>query len=534
MRHIMLHAALLLSVGAAPGQEESVMQITATVDFGEDRGQNFGTLFEARDADGHVLCGAGFAGLYNTAFRMDRYTLQFFVRADGGAETFETLPAPSEDGGNYLFDLDGRVYQFSWYRDQTARWWDEESGTWQVDESFGRHATRSGEGKMRVAGKVLQFRGGEAWYAGAKVLGKPTTGHYHHFYYALGHLVFFHNNRSGAPAFSRLYAVPWRPDQSVIDLSNAVTLDVKYPGETPFAIGQLGDEIINSSNLGGVYAFDGSRWNVLRTAQKGVSYQLYSMLNWYDKLLMAQYPTGNLFEYDGKQIRQLKDWPPMMPGVSNRARESQTTCIYGGDLYVGVWPWAELWRYDAQQSTWQFVRRMFERPAITDQMVHPWDDRIAEYNRTHETQVVGNGWGQRVTGLNPMGDALYISVSAKGCFQRDMRLEFLHDDKVWDAYRVVHRMRKPGCAAAAIRWTGSPTTLQFSVTADRLSIAQDGRELVSAPVVSSMTAALKDARLEWGTGMFGPLRGALRTTSVHPLLPADEPNHGRGRPTPGR
>ena len=35
------------------------MQITAKVNFGEDLGQNIGTVFEARDSNGQVLFGAG-------------------------------------------------------------------------------------------------------------------------------------------------------------------------------------------------------------------------------------------------------------------------------------------------------------------------------------------------------------------------------------------------------------------------------------------------------------------------------------------
>jgi len=518
MTRIAVIPLLLLSVcDVVQAQKQPIFQITMTVDFGEDRGQNFGSLFEARGADGRVVYGAGFAGLYNTRFRMDRFTLQFFIRgADDGAATFEKLPPPTDDGGTYLFDLDGRVYQFSHYHDRTARYWDGANGRWQVDDSFGRRATRSGEGKMRLAGKVLQFRSGEAWYDGRKILSKPEAGLYHHFYYANGYLVFFHNHRGGDPGFSRLYAVPWVPGGGPCDLGKAITLDVKYPGETPFAIGQLGGEIIDSSNMGGVYAFDGKRWRVLVEPDNKVSYQLYSMLNWYDKLLMAQYPTGNLFEYDGKRIRHLKDSPPVMPGVSNRAREAQTTCIYGGDLYVGVWPWAELWRYDADRKKWHFVKRMFQRPAITDKMNHPWEKRIIEYSKAHEKRIVYNSWGQRVTGLIPMADALYVSVSAKGCNKRDARLEFLRDDEVWNEYRVVHRMRKPGCAATAIKWIGKPTTLQFTVTDDRMSIVQDGRSLVSAPVTAALTAKLKDARIGWGTGMFGPLRGTIRSKASLP------------------
>jgi len=501
---------LLPIIAAVHGQEKPIMEITATVDFGEDLGQNFGSLFEARDADGRTVYGAGFAGLYNTAFRMDRFTLQFFVRDGDGKVTFEKLPPPSNDGGTYLFDWDGRLYQFSWYQDRIARWWNDETRTWEVDESFGLGAMSTGQGKMHVAGKVLQFKSGEAWYDDQRILKSPNVGYYHHFYYALGHLVFFHNNRGGDPAFSRAYAVPWKSENGNVDLSKAVTLELTYPGETPFAIGQLGGEIIDSSNYGGVYGFDGTKWKVIQPARKDINYQLYSMINWYDKLLMAQYPTGNLFEYDGERLRHLKDWPPRMPGVSKAAREAQTTCLYGGDLYTGVWPWAELWRHSAHDDQWHFVKRMFERPAITDKMTHPWSDRVSTYNKNHEKKIVQNSWGQRVTGLTPMGDSLYISVAAKGCFERDKRLEFLHDDAVWDEYRTVYRMRKPGCLAVNIQWTGKPTTVKFKVTNNRIEISQEDRSLGSASITEAQLSRIKEAKMQWGKGMFGPLSGKIQ------------------------
>ena len=131
-------------------------------------------------------------------------------------------------------------------------------------------------------------------------------GYYHHFYYALGYLTFFYKNEEVGQPYTKLYAVPWVPGDGGVDLGKAVVLDLKYDRETPFAIGQLGNEIVNSSNMGGIYAFDGSRWKVLRASLEGVSFQLYSMLNWYDKLLMSQYPTGNLFIYDGEEVRHLR------------------------------------------------------------------------------------------------------------------------------------------------------------------------------------------------------------------------------------
>ena len=51
----------------------AIVDVTVKLDFGKDRGQNFGTLFEARDGKGRARFGAGFMGLYNTCFRADRF-----------------------------------------------------------------------------------------------------------------------------------------------------------------------------------------------------------------------------------------------------------------------------------------------------------------------------------------------------------------------------------------------------------------------------------------------------------------------------
>ena len=133
------------------------MQITAKVNFGKDLGQNIGTVFEARDSDGQVLFGAGFMGLLDTHFRMVRWTLLFFVRHDDAEATYAKLPFPSDDAGTYLFAIAGRVYQFSPHHDRTARCYDDEAKAWVIDERFGGEETASGEGMMRLAGKLLQF-----------------------------------------------------------------------------------------------------------------------------------------------------------------------------------------------------------------------------------------------------------------------------------------------------------------------------------------------------------------------------------------
>ena len=158
-------------------------------------------------------------------------------------------------------------------------------------------------------------------------------------------------------------------------------------GEVPFSFGQLGPEVLTCSNIGGVYVFDGESWRTAVEPSLERSYQVYSMLNFYVRLLMAQYPTGLLFEYKGEDVTPIEGWPPRMEGVSLKFREAQTTAIYGGDLFVGVVPWAELWRYNTDSDGWTFMSRMFSHPAITNETDHPYENECAALG------IVANLWG---------------------------------------------------------------------------------------------------------------------------------------------
>ena len=81
-------------------------KIQITIDRGDDIGQVFGSLFEAKSKDGAFVIGAGFQNAYNTRYRADRHELQFFIRPvkeDREIEVTE-LPRPNETlAGSYLF-----------------------------------------------------------------------------------------------------------------------------------------------------------------------------------------------------------------------------------------------------------------------------------------------------------------------------------------------------------------------------------------------------------------------------------------------
>jgi len=71
-----------LTTLAQAADKPNTTTFSVTIDFGQDVGQSFGTLFEARDKSGRIVAGAGFQDVYNTHFRNDRHTVQLFVFGD--------------------------------------------------------------------------------------------------------------------------------------------------------------------------------------------------------------------------------------------------------------------------------------------------------------------------------------------------------------------------------------------------------------------------------------------------------------------
>ena len=506
-------AILVLAIAASnlllsphDGVARGETNIAVTIDRGRDLGQCFGSLFEATTSDGAFVVGAGFQNTYNTRYRADRHAIQFFIRPTDGQREMkvEELPRPTDDlVGAYVFQRDGVVY--STYGGMKT--WNSQTRTWD------RIGEKSGTGEaMRVGNGILQFGESRVTWNGESILEPPAKGSYQLFFYANGHLCFYHVNRQDRPyrfyendedGFSRLYACPWTPAEKTVDLSKAAVLRLPVVGETTFAWGQLGDQIVTGSNIGGFYVFENDVWKMLLEPKLGVSYQLYSTLSFHDRLLMGQYPTGRVFEYDGQTITDQRGWPPVLEGVSSSAREAQTTAIYGGDLMVGVWPWGEVWRYNPDSREWTFMRRMFSHPTLSSVITHPYD---AE----NQNNVPQNLWGQRVTSLVPSGPDLFISTSAKAPYQWDpKKYPFLAPEK-WKSYGMVYRATMSGHLSASTRWTDGPTRLEFVIREREMAILQDGVLLAKRPLSGSLgelgSKAKSLANVRWGAGIYGPHR----------------------------
>ena len=510
---ILLPSTIASATNGADPVEDRVTRITVTVNRGQDVGQNFGSLFEVTAKDSSLVIGAGFQGHYNTRYRGDRHALQFFVRPADGKRSFKVdkLPRPNELCGTYLFGRDGVVH--STYGDPKA--WNAKAGKWQLCKDIG--GTRE---TMRVGNSVLEFGSSRVTYKGKTILAPPKAGRYQLFFYAKGYLCFYHVNRgkrgyrpyaNDADGFSKLYAVPWTSAEATVDLTRAVTLTLPVVGETTFAWGQFGKQIVTGSNIGGFYVFEEGRWKTLLKPKLGESYQLYSTMQYYDQLLMGQYPTGRFFAYDGKRIRDLAGWPPRLKGVSPNAREAQTTVIYGGDVLVGVWPWAELWRYNRDSKSWTFMRRMFDHPSLTAKTTHPYDIE-------NRSASVANQWGQRITSLVTNGTDLFVATSAKWpCVWDSKKYSFLAPDK-WKSYGSVYRLSMPGHLSATTRWTSHSTRFEFKIRGTRIAITQDDRTLATGTLTDSIAKKIRQLggwkNVSWGRGIYGRFGGKSIVGSI--------------------
>ena len=499
-KYVILVGTLLL-LGPPPrclAIENPTLEVRVSVDLTPDVGQPFGTLWEAVDENGKPRAGGGFLNAYNTQDRSDRRLLHVYVRTAGEKDFApEKLPRPSADSGTYLFGFNGRLFaKARGGIDQKLRQWRPDENRWKVDDSTTPFS-------VHVADNVLAATRQRITFGERTILElTPNEGSITEWYYASSHLIMRHSNPQMDPPVNDLVGFSWRP--STVDglsMEDGRRISLSQPREFIYAFGPKAGNIVTASNMGSVHQFDGHAWKTVRFPD-GTSFQIYSTLNTSDRLLLGQYPTGELFEYVDGDLRQLHGWPPVMEGVSPHAREAQTLAIYGGDIFAGVWPWGEVWRFDRSAKRWSFLGRMFTHPEPTDLTTHPYE---AE---TKELDAVFNRWGQRVTSMVPMGDSLYIATSSKGGQPYDSKFKFLSRDQRLE-YGAVYRYRQPGCLAVPIAWKEGSSTFSFRLTTSSIEVDQGGRRLGQAAWDEKHPARLDRLRVEMGSGVFGPTTGKI-------------------------
>lgn len=487
--------------GFSRGDESSADRrvIRTAFDLSQDAGQSLGSLFEIRGAEDQVLAGAGFLNSYNTQDRSDRRMLHVYVRtAKPTPFRLVPLPRPTGEAGTYLYGYSGGLFSYSRSSfDRVLRRWNSEQQMWNIERSVPPLA-------IEVQGRPMNAHREQILYDGKPILECPEAeGKLGEWYYNGGVLVVRAFQADSPTTRNQLVAFRWKPGTSHLLWKDGKSIPLSHPTEFIYCYGQLGrganHQIFAASNRGTVLLFRDGSWESVRESD-GRSFQVYCGLNYRDRLLVGQYPTGQLLELSQGKLELLPDSPPVMPGVSRNAREAQSITIFGGDMIVGVWPWGEVWRRNENGGEWEFQGRVFTHPTPTDQTTHPYE------KETMALDPVLNRWGQRVTSLVPMGDSLYISTSAKGHNPFEEKFEFLAGGKHLE-YGMVYRCQRSGCLSLPISWTNRRTRVEVQFSKNRIRVLQDGQEIGSSMWDIGDPAKLEDWSLLAGQGVYGPFDG---------------------------
>lgn len=467
-----------------------MLDVTLEATLGPDLGQPLGTLFEARDGEDNVLFGAAAPDAFSTYVRDNNRVMIFYAKGLEAKPLLSPLGKPFDadhNGVRLLVDGPDLLAFFREFNPVEVKKLDA-TGLWTGAGEFWK--SREGLGGVQyVNNKRLLFSRREIVYDGRIVFRSEHSGLS---YYAGGRLFM----AQAAP--KRLLVAEWTPD-----VDAAVTEDAcrSFPmvGD-PFVFGSWHDHVLLATNIGNVYVFRNGHLDTLRTSD-GTSWQAYSLTMLYDTLVIGHYPSGSLYAYRGDTLEPFQPALPVLDGASKESREAQTLAIYAGELYVGVWPWGEVWRFDPDAASWHFVCRVFSEPPVTAEVLEPY----AREMRAGED--VYNYWGQRIMNLTSHGDALYIgTMNKQGKPFIAERHAFL-SPRVVEQYGQVYRFRAGAQIASQFEWKPQ-TTFRFVCDGKRMTMYQDGALLGATDV----TGSLQNRRVKtisYGQGIGGAFAGSL-------------------------
>ncbi len=478
--------AVLLSFTLLFVTPSLAIDVSIIVTLGEDRGQALGSLFEARGRDGDVIAGAGFDDAHSTYLRDNNRQVVFFLKSPSPRPTITNLGKPfgPENNGTRLQVADDMLLAFHRAGNAVAFQSLNKGNMWAPIEDQWTQTANAFGGIQSVANKLLVFEGSRIRYDGNVIYDSQLgSGRY---YYANGSLFLYHFKPD------RLYVTEWEPGETVT-LDEAHVFDIVG---NVFTYGTYDDEVLVTTNVGEFYSYKEGALTRHRLTD-GKSWQGYSMLRYYDKVLIGHYPSGSLYQYDANGLQPFEPAIPFPDSVSSNAREAQTLAIYGGYLYVGVWPWGEVWRFDHEENAWSLVSRVFDQPEMTKDDQEPFARAMANKPAPY------NYWGQRVTSLTNFEDSLFVSTMNKQG-QPHLPVHDFMDVETVDQYGAIHKIYVPGQITAAFEWK-EQTTFRFVADEDSISIYQDGKSLGTARTDPAFDSE-RVLNIELGTGIYGPLR----------------------------
>ncbi|NNA89715.1 hypothetical protein [Pseudomonas gessardii] len=228
-----------------------------------------------------------------------------------------------------------------------------------------------------------------------------------------------------------------------------------HPATFPYVFAKKEGAVISITNYGDALLFKDGNWCRMSmhdevysctdpeatplTAPRKI--QFYSSINYRGRVLLGEWPTGRLYEFDGKELKPSNMTPPEIAKLSDKrlGYEAQTMAEYCGDLFVGYWPKGEVWRYDHHAKEWQLFKRFFSEDK--GETFIPHSDRVGD-------AFDSSFFGQRVTAMVPYKDALYIATSNLNTWTSSKPAPATIDPSRVAEYGAIYKVTKPGCATS--------------------------------------------------------------------------------------
>lgn len=478
-------------------------QLGIAIDFGRDYGQNLGTLFELFDADSKVLCGAGFTSSVQTRVAINNRVLEFYCRLPGRDIRIADLGKPDQSFTRPVINqFDNILMDFA-----SKRAYREENG-WEAAS----YPSMKGDilNVQMVRNEPLYFLRDESntavSYNGKRITiaTEPlSTLYYDKNVYILGrdsglNDVYLYRFEWDAYAQEQYESVEIHRVAAPPELTEVYAL---YGYEGKLLIAGSGSHIFEFS--GGEFKIIPPDKELLNHIDSEKSGELYSFIAYFDDVLIGHYPSGLLLKYGPDELATVQNSPPLVEGEwrsgTTYYREAQSLSIYGGDLYVGMYPWGRVFRLDRDTSQWGYYRA-FEHPQNTAGKF-PYADTYPKAE-----------WAQRITYLTPYRGSLAAGMGSMRVNPQQSENSVSIPVEAFKDYGRVELLTVAASAMGQLKWTDEVVNLEFVAEVHGLHIYQDGEEIAYTGASISREFFEKTGQIEFGYGIYGPINGMILST----------------------
>jgi len=491
---------------ASPARADVLWRLKMEVDFGKDYGQNLGTLFELFDAEGKVLCGAGFNSSVQTRIAINNRVLEFYCRLPDREIKVTDLGKPTKSStrpmiyqfNNRLIDLATKRVHFGKNR------WETDSYPHVNGDIFNIQIIRNKPLYFLMDGAdvAVSFNGKRI----TQINADPVST----LYYDKKVYIFARDYES---KIISLYWFEWdsyakkQPPPVVIHKIDAPAdlLDVYalYGHDGKLLIAGSGSRLYEfaESDFRSIPA-DEELQNHIESEKSG---EFYSFISYFDDILIGHYTSGLLLKYSPDELATIPDSPPLVKDEWRNGdyyyREAQSLGIYGGDLYVGMYPWGRVFRLDRDTGQWSH-ERLFDSPQANELMSYPYSDTCPDAD-----------WAQRITYLTPFRGGLAAGLGSMRINPQEGEDSLCIPKEALSDYGRVKLLTMGASAMGQLKWTDKVVNLDFIVKENGLFIYQDGKRIARTKKTIGEDFFKEAAQIDYGYGIFGSINGTILSTS---------------------